>query len=280
MKSETTSLHRITRLPLDANAEIFRHYAAFKLGVTSAVRHYAQLLLPVVKRLIAESEHTGWTITSPGIATQTPAAANLLCWELFDLYTRDSKDLSLVNIHYDNEATASIDYAKLDLADRVTERERLSRRLIPNAGFQGRPVLFINDVCVTGTQQHTMHDYFERVEAACVTFLYLIVIDPEIGKMKPDLEWEINFAPFEDLLRLVSCEEIQFTGKCVLKLLNLSVPEFEQVLRALTPERRARLLELALLNGFQNLDRFQEQIKLLSTDYADSNSHSVNGSSK
>lgn len=269
MKSETTSLYRVTQLPLDADAEIFRHYAAFKLGVTSAVRHYAQLLLPVVKQLIAESALTGWTITSPGIATQTHAGANLLCWELFDLYTRDSKDLSLVNIHYDNEATASIDYAKLPLADRVTERERLSQRLIPNAEFQGRPVLFINDVCVTGTQQHTMHDYFERVGAACVTFQYLIVIDSEIGKMKPDLEWEINFAPFEELLRLVSREEILFTGKCVLKLLNLSVAELDQVLRALSPERRARLLELALLNGFQNLERFQEQMQLLSADYAD-----------
>ena len=96
MKSETTSLHRITQLPLDANGEIFRHYAAFKLGVTSAVRHYAQLLLPLVKRLIAESEQTGWIITAPGIATQTPAGANLLCWELFDLYTRErnSQELS------------------------------------------------------------------------------------------------------------------------------------------------------------------------------------------
>ena len=266
MKSETTSLHHITQLPLDTDAEIFRHYAAFKLGVTSAVRHYAELSLPLVKKLISESEHTGWTITSPGIATQTPAAANLLCWELFDRYTkeRNSKELSLVNIHYDNEATASIDYAKLDFADRVTQRERLSRRLIPSAEFKGRPVLFINDVCVTGAQQHTMQRYFEGVEAACVTFLYLIVIDPEIGKMKPDLEWEINFAPFEEILRLVSREEIQFTGKCVLKLLNLSVPEFDQVLRALSSERRARLRELALVNGFQNIDGFQEQMKLLS----------------
>ena len=275
--SKTTSLYRIDKLPLDADAEIFRHYAAFKLGVTSAVRHYAELSLPLVKRLIAESEHTGWIITSPGIATHTPAAANLLCWELFE---RNSKELSLVNTHYDKEATASIDYAKLGLADRVTERERLVQRLIPNAEFQGRPVLFINDVCITGTQQRTMQQYFERVEAACVTFLYLILVDPEIGRMKPDLEWEINFAPFEDLLRLVSREEIQFTGKCVLKLLSLSVPELDQVLRALSSERRTRLLKLALLNGFQNLDRFQEQMKLLSADYADSKNQSAYGRSK
>ena len=265
MISETTSLHRITELPLNRDAEIFRHYTAFKLGVTSAVRHYAELLLPLVKSLITESEHTGWILTGPGIATQTPAGANLLCWELFDLYTRDSnsKELSLLDIQYDNEATASIDYAKLGLADRMTERERLSRRLVPNAEFQGRPVFFINDVCVTGAQQQTMQQYFERVEAACVTWLYLIVVDPEIGRMKPDLEWEINYAPFEELLRLVSREEIQFTGKCVLKLMRLSIAELEQVMRVLSSERRTRLLELALRNGFQNLDGFHEQMELV-----------------
>lgn len=263
--SEITSLYRIDQLPFDASAEIFRHYPAFKLGVTAAVRHYAQLLLPVVKKLISDSKHTGWILTGPGIASKTPAGANLLCWELFDLYTRerDAKELSLIDIKYDNERTASIDYAKLDFAHRLTERERLSRRLIPDADFQGRPVLFVNDVCITGAQQHTMEEYFERVEAACVRWLYLIVVDPEIGKANPDIEWQINFAPFEKLLRMVSREEIQFTGKCVLKLMQLSIAEFDQILQALSTERRTRLLELAVLNGFQNLDVFQEQMKLI-----------------
>jgi hypothetical protein len=62
---------------------------------------------------------------------------------------------------------------------------------------------------------------------------------------------------------MVSREDIQFTGKCVLKLMRLSIAELEQVLRALDEVRRARLLELAILNGFQNLDGFQEQMELV-----------------
>ena len=267
--SETTSLHRISELPLDLEAEILRQYPAFKIGVTNTVRYYAQLLLPLVKGVIAsEPEYNGWILTGPAIASETPAAANLLCRELFDLYTRareanNSKEISLIDIHYDNEATASIDYAKLDLADRLTLRERLSERLVRNAGFQGRPILFINDVCVTGAQQDAMQQYFERDGAACVKWLYLIVIDPEIGKLNPRIEWEINFAPFEDLLRMVSREQIQFTGKCLTKLMNLSIAELEQVLRALNAERRSRLLNLVELNGFQNLDEFREQVALV-----------------
>lgn len=273
--SETTSLHHISQLPLDLDAEIFRQYPAFKLGVTNSVRHYAQLLLPLLKSVIArDSEHTNWIMTGPAIAAETPAAANLLCRELFELYMRDrdthnSKELSLIEIQYDNESTASIDYANLDFADRLTLRERLSRRLVRNADFHGRPILFVNDVCVTGAQQRALQQYFERDGAACVRWLYLIVIDPEIGRTNPKIEWEINFAPFEDLLRMVSREQIQFTGKCVLKVMHLSIAELDHVLRALNAERRARLLELAELNGFQNLDGFEEQMKLVRSYAAD-----------
>jgi len=267
--SETTSLYRFSQLPLDADAEIFRQYPAFKLGVIKSVRYYAQLLLPLMKRVIASnSEHTDWILTGPAIAAETQAAANLLCRELFDLYTRErdthnSNEISLIDIQYDNEATASIDYAKLDLADRLTVRERLSRRLVRNADFRGRPVLFVNDVCVTGAQQDAMQQYFERDGAACVRWLYLIVIDPEIGRTNPKIEWQINSGPFEDLLRMVSREQIHFTGKCLTRLMHLSIAELDQVLRALNEERRARLLKLVELNRFQNLDDFHEHVELV-----------------
>src|ERR1044072_6125634 len=141
--SETISLHRINELPFDSQAEIFRHYPGFKLGVVESVRYYARLLLPLAKELIAnDSEHTGWILTGPAIAAQTMAAANLLCRELSDLYlrerdTRNYKELSLIDIQYDNEGTASIDYANLDLADRLKLRKHLSRKLVRNADFHG-----------------------------------------------------------------------------------------------------------------------------------------------
>lgn len=267
--SEITCLYRISELPFDAQSEIFRHYPGFKLGVVDDVRYYARLLLPLVRELIAnDSQHNGWILTGPPIAAQTMAAANLLSRELFDLYlrerdTRNYEELSLVDIQYGNGGTASIDYANMDLAERLTLRERLSHGLVRNPEFRGRPILFVNDVCVTGAQQQAMQEYFERDGAVCVRWLYLIVIDPEIGRANPKIEGQINFAPFEDLLRMVSHEQIQFTGKCMTRLMHLSVVELEQVLQALDVERKARVLELATLNGFQNLDGFEEQMKLI-----------------
>lgn len=275
-RTDITCLHRISAIPIDPSEAIFREYAAFKLGVTSSVRHFAALLLPLVKQLIAnEPEHTDWIFTAPAIATQTPAAANLLCWELFRLCQREQElrahKLTLIDINHD-KSTGSIDwkdpnksqdYARLNFADRVTERERSSRRLVRNAELHGRPVLFVNDICVTGAQQHTMQQYFERAEVAGVRWLYVIGVDQEIGRSTPELEWQINFVPFDDLLRMTSCEQIQFTSKCVQRLMHLSLVELEQVLQALSGERRIRFLELATLNGFQNLDGFRPQMELV-----------------
>ncbi|HMG74022.1 MAG TPA: phosphoribosyltransferase family protein [Pyrinomonadaceae bacterium] len=275
--TDITCVHRINVTPIDPSDAIFAEYSAFKLGVTRSVRHFAELLLPLVQGLIAsDAEHTDWVLTAPAIAAQTPAAANLLCWELFRLCQRErdlrARKLTLIDIQHDSESTASVDwkdptksqdYAKLDYADRVTEREKFSQWLARNAEFHGRPVLFVNDICVTGAQQHTMQQYFERAEAACVRWLYVIAVDQEVGRSNPEIEWQINFVLFEDLLRMVSREEIQFTSKCVQRLMNLSMAELDQVLRALNAERRKRLLELAVLNGFQNLGGFQDQMKLV-----------------
>lgn len=274
--TDITCLHRISSTPIDPSAEIFREYSAFKLGVTRSVRYFAERMLPLVNKAITnDSEHRDWILTAPAITAGTPAAANLVCWDLFDLCrqpdTQSFKELSLIDLQHDDKATwmdwkdpaKSQDYARLDFADRVNEHERISQRLPRNVDFQGRPVLFVNDICVTGAQQHAMQQFFEGAEAACVRWLYVIVVDHEIGRREPAIEWQINFAPFEDLLRMVSGEPIQFTGKCVQRLMSLSLPELDQVLHALDEERRARLLDLAVRNGFETLNGFEKQMQLV-----------------
>jgi hypothetical protein len=273
---QTLSLHRISELPFDADAEIFQRYPGFKLGVVPCVSYYAELMLPLIKEVITNSpEHDDWILTAPAITAQTPAGANLMSWKLFDLYQHLDPNcatkLSLIDIEHESESTWADwkdpakpqDYARLDFADRLTEHERISRRLAGNADFHGRAVLFVNDIRVTGAQQQAMQNYFERAEVACVRWLYVIVVDPEIGRAEPRIEWKINFAPFEELLRMVTREQIQFTGKCVQRLMGLTLAELDQVLRALDSERRRRFFELATRNGFENLNAFHEQMELV-----------------
>ena len=108
-----------------------------------------------------------------------------------------------------------------------------------------------------------MQQYFDRAGAACVRWLYVIDVNRDIGKSNPRIESQINDAPFEDLLRTVSCERIQFTGKCVQKLMDLGVAELGKVLEALSEERRRRLLELSVWNGYDTRDGFRDRMELL-----------------
>jgi hypothetical protein len=200
----------------------------------------------------------------------------LLGHALFELYLQachspESRELSLIDLRHDRESSwadwkdpaKSQDYAKLDFADRVNEHERLSRQLLLNDAFQGHPVLFVNDIRVTGAQEHAMQRYFEAAGAACVRWLYVIVVDAEIGRKEPAIEWQLNFVPFDELLRMVSREQIEFTGKCAQRLMSLSLTELEQVVRALNSKRRTSLLELVERNRFESMDGYREQVKLL-----------------
>jgi hypothetical protein len=274
--SQTISLHQIDRLPFATDEEIFRQYPGFKLGVMSCVRHYAQQMLPLLKETLTQrSKHEGWILTSPAMTAQTPAAANLLCWELFDLYTEKQgiaafKELTLVDIQHEisnwtnwKDPGKSQDYAKLEFADRVAEHQKLSQQLNRNPVFHDRPVLFINDIRITGAQEQSMQQYFTEIGAKSVSWLYLIVVDPEIGKADPTLEWRINFATFDEWGRLVTQEEIHFTAKCVQRLMSLDKSELSQILSVLPDERRNQLLQIATRNEFENMPNFAEQFELL-----------------
>lgn len=270
-----TCLKRISSTPIDSSDAILSQYPAFKLGVARSVQRYAELMFPLFKKLIAsDSKNTDWILTAPAIIAGTPSAANLLCWELFRLCQQEQGlgawPITLIDIRLTDQSTGSKDwghpttsqdYAKLDYAARVIERKRISEFLGSNDEFRGRPVMFVNDICVTGIHQQSMQQYFDRTEAACVRWLYVIVVEQELGRLVPQIEGRINFLAFEDLLRMVSCEQIQFTTKCVNRLMGLSVPELDQIVRALDGERREQLLRLAVLNGFSRFGGFERQME-------------------
>lgn len=268
----TTSLHHIASLPFDRSAPVLAAYPGLKLGVARSVRHYADRLTPPVRAITDTGPDAGrWVVTAPPVAADTPAAANLLCWELHR-QSAGGTAMTLVDILLGDPPGARmdwkdpgkpLDYARLDFADRVRERDRFSRHLVEHTAFRGRPVLFVNDICVTGAQQRSMERYFRRVGARRVHWLYVVTVEPAVGRSNPTIEWEINFVPFRELVRLLTREEIAFTGKCVQRLMHLTERELAAVLDALSQERRVRLLELAVLNGFGELDAFAANFDLL-----------------
>lgn len=274
-----SSLFKITQYPFDISDPIFTRYPLFKLGVHSGVRHYAQQLAPLVEQLvISTAPHgTNWVLSAPPYKV-IPAAANFLCWNIYDVLREKfaaSNNLSLIDIRERKGSASNVstdhitnfyDYSKFSKEDRIKTRERESANIIHENGFRDRAVIFINDIKVTGAQQRVMHGYFSSVKATTVHWVYLIDVEPSIGACHPQLENEINYsalASFEEYAHLLATENMCYTSKCIWRLFAYSVEELEQIFSMLEIDHKEKILELALAEDFFHADFFVDKIKLL-----------------
>lgn len=270
-----SSLHRITRLPLDLTHPIFRRYPSAKLGVRESTRHYATLLAPLAAQILASAPHGApWVLTAPALI-YIPAAANYICRHLLQCLKPvlpRGFDLTLVEIEATRPAPVAgmprrrNDYSRLDAQQRTLARRDESRKLVPQQRFRGRRVLFINDINVTGAQQHCMSRYFDGVGAAEVHWLYLLDVDPAIGRSDPAIENVINsarHASFEEFAALVRGEDMDYTGKCLARLFSCSLEQLESLLPTLDCGRVSRILELTLREGAVAAEDFEPKLALV-----------------
>jgi ribonucleotide reductase beta subunit family protein with ferritin-like domain len=273
--TSVTSLYTIADVSIDPGEPLLREYAAFKLGVKRSVLYFARRVLPLARQLIERDEHqTFWVLTSPAMIA-APAAANLLCRELYSLLKRElsaALRLSVVEIGTETdvatrfhwkEGVRSFDYATLDVEDRVRERQRMSASLVIEPRLRDGTVLFVNDIRVTGAHQRAMERYFEHARAMAVHWVYVIDVLQAVGRSEPRLEAKLNHTSLDDLMQLLACEEIEYTSKCIQRVLLLGDEEIKQLLRRLDAGRTSRLLELTIAEGYSRLAPFRSKVDLL-----------------
>jgi hypothetical protein len=277
------ALHTIRRLPVDLSEPIYAHYSLFKMGVHRSVLHYAEMLAPLVADVItANGAGTDWVLTSP-THHAIPCAANLLCWCIADVLKQGVLKGRwpgtivplLVDIRHEHGIAASQDsydaakyrdYSQLSWSDRVKSLRYSNHLIIKDAKFAGRAVVFINDINVTGAQQHDMELYFQSVNAATVHWLYIIDVEESLGKSEPQLEYFINNAAalsIDEFGRILADEDIRYTTKCIWRLMAYETHDLERLLRALDADRRSTILRLVVEEGRFDGDCFREKIELL-----------------
>jgi hypothetical protein len=261
---QPSALQTITSSSLDPQYPLFQPYPSMKLGVRESVRFYANLLAVVAEKIIAsEPENTEWVITAPPLYV-IPAGANLIAQEMFqNLRERlpRSRSLRLVEMRYALPMPASSpelrgDYSSSDVSVRISNRQRLHEgdgapRPDP-ADFEGRAVLFINDVNVTGTQQLYVQRTLDSVHPASIHWLYIFQVDPDLGRSNPGIEYALNFlnlATFEEFAETITRADIDYTSRCVSRLFSYQIEALEPLFRSLDDARRERLLDLATREG-------------------------------
>jgi hypothetical protein len=211
------------------------------------------LLAPVAAKIIADQpEITDWVVTAPPLYI-IPSAANLLAWEICRIRSLRSAD-----VHYALPYPQSIQdqYSNTGVAERIKNRQRLHHgEWAPKpdeADFRDRGVLVINDIHVTGTQQEFLQRTLEAVRPARICWLYVIRLAPPLARSNPEIEYQLNhlnLQSFEDFAQIVTRAEIDYTSRCIARLLGSSDAEFELLLRSLDETRRRRLHQLITEEG-------------------------------
>ena len=271
------SLRRIEQLPIDYSDDFFSHYPRLKLGVIESVAYYGAQLSRLADAVITQSGHTDWVITGPAYNV-LPGAPNLLCSYIYeDLKNKlpDSVTLTLGKLHdetanleiKDSESLNSYhNYSTFTQRERTQLYDHAPEPIIEPRDFLGRSILFLNDIKVTGTHERYLQRFFAKLKPPQICWLYVLVIDPKIAAAQPELEYAINhssIAGFEEFADLLATQHMEYTARCITRLLSVEVSNLEKLLQMLDEDRRKTILELATAEGRFTGNYFKEKIDLL-----------------
>lgn len=291
--THTFALHTITSLPLDPHFPLFEHYPAMKIGVRESVRYYANLLAPLAATIMdSQPGATDWVLTAPPLYV-IPSGANLLAWEVNHLLRNNPRYNSLrtLDLRYSRcppdgywfdslpanranpqsqDLSKGGEYSSSGIEARIANRKSLlqsERAPKPDpAELRDRSVLVINDSNVTGTQQWFLQRFLEPFHPASIQWLYIIQVDPPLGHSNPELEYSLNhlnLSTFEDFAEVVAHADIDYTSRCISRLLRYPEAMLEPFIRSLDETRRRRLHQLVIEEGAFMGDEVRSRVALL-----------------
>ncbi len=111
-----------------------------------------------------------------------------------------------------------------------------------------------------------MERYFQKLGAATVDWVYLFTVDSALGKGFPQLEYELNQSRVpspEEFMKMLAAGEIQYTTKCVARIMECDANEFAGILRVLSEPQRETLRQMVTEERRYAGDAFSERVEFL-----------------
>ena len=274
-----STLHTVRSYPLDLDEPVLAHYPAMKLGHRPSLLHYAGLLAPLARAIVAQSAgERAWTVTSPAF-WGLPCAANLLTRVLYAELSRNAPegvDIVLEEMTHNcyrppigsaDDFALYNDYSKLDARTRAEVHRQFDYGMTYDAEkIGGRNVIFVNDCNVTGAQLDLVVKQLADSGLKSLHWLLIVDVVRDVGRRFPQLESEINnfklFTP-DAVIAFLQNADFQYTGKLAAKLMAWDAPTLARVLDALNGPARAALYRAVREDRIYEGEFFAEKLGLL-----------------
>lgn len=271
-------LQEIRSLPLPLDTPLYRHYPGMKLGQPPLVEFYARQLAAIAAGIVhSDFDGAPWVITAPPFF-HLPAAANLMADHVCKDLQQQGLPVTLAELRLtppenrlrdEEEFKNSYNYSKNTLQQRIRERERVQQMLDPavlRPQFAGRKVIVINDINVTGTQQHFIAQTLAQLQVEGTHWLYIFQVEPALAAAHPEIEHQINHSQLADddsYIAVLSDAQTRHTARCISRLFNEDMAGFQRLVGRLTPPVAGKILLLASREGRYANALFGEKMSLL-----------------
>lgn len=137
-----------------------------------------------------------------------------------------------------------------------------------NKGYlEGKNLIFIDDVCITGTHENKLKEILEVNEMTNNRYFLYYAKFEDNGKASPDIEAAINFAGIktvEDFVKLTEEPDHHMIVRPIKFLLGLDPITFDAFVRSVSPAFAQKLYFSSLAEGYHRIPSYALNLGYLS----------------
>jgi orotate phosphoribosyltransferase len=253
-----------TGVPLDRT-----HYSEFKYGRRDLAEYYGGLIAEVLISHLSEILHEGEEVVVMGTPyKRLPNAARMLAITA-ENYLRLAGLPTCYTYIYQHRLAGG-DYGKLDSAAR-DRRNQLKKRFIDAEDFEGRHVVVIDDVRITGSIERSIFELLKDMPILSSTFVNLVKMDEHIALANPCLENKLNHHAvnsLQDIIRIMHGPHGFVLITRVLKYILESGPsELRWFLEQLSVQEITSLFEGIIDDGYDVMPQYHDSFRIIRDTY-------------
>jgi pyrimidine operon attenuation protein/uracil phosphoribosyltransferase len=263
---QTTS--RSTSVPFSPE-----EYSRFKYGDSAQAERYGVLIAEMLTTYFDELSASGRISEVLIVGTpykSLPNAAKLLADVAERKLGASVPYLDVFSSRIYQHRLAVGDYGKLSSAMR-DERNRQKKYFFDPVDFEGKHVVLIDDVRITGSIERSVMALLDDVDWESFTVANLVKLDPYAARENPQIEDELNHAQITslgDLLPLMRTRDgFILITRTVKRILEAHPNEIREFLLALEPAQRAELYRAAVDDGYNQMGQYEQSFDILASLY-------------